>query len=303
MRQIATASNAIRRKHRMLKLGKMTSERKMEEVFRPVVAPLQKLVDQSSSQSSVKQESTIKKEPNVESPKKNEDEYSDNEDDRFEQTFETAHGDISERNISIEDDINVDLSQNYLKMFATKDKKELDTSYGVRKLQGDRLMIGNSPITFEQNIIRVGDKTYDQSEGLLELIFKKSPDESLVTANDMENYGKILNSTNAYRKHYISDHAIREDKSMKFKSIIAQIIASPLRKPVSKRHSERLGKGLPRSKIVRRNSSLDYVYWDDPNELVDRLRLLHASQSAGNFSHANEIVSIIEELREAEIVY
>lgn len=48
---------------------------------------------------------------------------------------------------------------------------------------------------------------------------------------------------------------------------------------------------------------MDYVYWDDPNELVDRLRLLLAERAAGNPSHINEIISIIEELREAGIVY
>ena len=48
---------------------------------------------------------------------------------------------------------------------------------------------------------------------------------------------------------------------------------------------------------------MDYVYWDEPNELVDRLPLLLAERSAGNPSHINEIVSLIEELREAGIVY
>lgn len=301
LRRIASVSDAIRRKHKMLKLGKMTTEKAMSEIFKPVMNPLEKLVDQS-----VKQESATKKEPNNESSVKKEDEYIDNEDDEFERSFQTAHGDTSEDDISIEEDDNIkryDLAQNYLKMFDTVEKRELDTSYGVRKLQGNRLMIGNSPITFEQNIIHIGDKTFDQSEGLLELLFKKSPDESRVTANDRENYRKILNSTNAYRKHYIHDHAIRDDKSKKFKNIIAQIIDSPLRKSAPTRHSDRLGKGLPRYKIFKRNSTLDYVYWDDPNELVDRLRLLHASQVAGNTSHANEIISIIEELREAQIIY
>ncbi|XP_043288807.1 uncharacterized protein [Venturia canescens] len=301
LRRIASASDAIRRKHKMLKLGKMTAEKAMSEIFKPVMNPLEKLVDQS-----VKQESAIKKEPNEESSVKKEDEFIDNEDDEFERSFQTAHGDISEEDISFEDDDSIkrdDLSQNYLNMFDTVEKKELDTSYGVRKLQGNRLMIGNSPITFERNIIRIGDKTFDQSEGLLELLFKKSPDESRITTNDRENYRKILNSTNAYRKHYIHDHAIRNDNSRKFKNIIAQMIDSPMRKSSPTRHSERLGKSLPGYKIFKRNSTLDYVYWDDPNELVDRLRLLYASQVAGNASHVNEIISIIEELREAQIIY
>ncbi len=65
------------------------------------------------------------------------------------------------------------------------------------------------------------------------------------------------------------------------------------------------GKGLiPRYKIARQNSyRMDYVYWDDPNELVDRLRLLMAEQAAGNMSHTNEIHAIIEELREAGYIY
>lgn len=53
----------------------------------------------------------------------------------------------------------------------------------------------------------------------------------------------------------------------------------------------------------KRKAHMDYVYWDDPNELVDRLHLLMASQAAGNSSHTNEIISIIKELREAGVIY
>lgn len=46
-----------------------------------------------------------------------------------------------------------------------------------------------------------------------------------------------------------------------------------------------------------RNKRASYMYWDDPNELVDRLRSPHSQPG-----HTNEIVSIIEELREADII-
>ena len=46
-----------------------------------------------------------------------------------------------------------------------------------------------------------------------------------------------------------------------------------------------------------------YIFWNDPNELCERLELLLASTSAGNQAHKNEIISIIEELREANIIY
>jgi hypothetical protein len=50
------------------------------------------------------------------------------------------------------------------------------------------------------------------------------------------------------------------------------------------------------------DKKIEYRYFDDVNEIVDRLRLLIASQKAGNHNHNNEIISIIEELREAKII-
>ena len=55
--------------------------------------------------------------------------------------------------------------------------------------------------------------------------------------------------------------------------------------------------------MIANSNPNKYVHWDDPNELVERLRLLDAAQAAGNNNHNNEIMSIIEELREAEIIY
>ena len=50
------------------------------------------------------------------------------------------------------------------------------------------------------------------------------------------------------------------------------------------------------------DNKIDFVHWDDPNELVDRLRLLEASRQAGNNSHDPEILSIHEELREIGLI-
>jgi len=59
---------------------------------------------------------------------------------------------------------------------------------------------------------------------------------------------------------------------------------------------------LPHAMVVSRVHKMDYVYWDDPNKLVDRLQLLAASYQAGNKSHTNKIMSILEELREADLI-
>lgn len=46
------------------------------------------------------------------------------------------------------------------------------------------------------------------------------------------------------------------------------------------------------------NDHIIYEYFNNPNELCDRLRLLVSSRMAGNTNHMQEINSIIEELRE-----
>jgi hypothetical protein len=48
--------------------------------------------------------------------------------------------------------------------------------------------------------------------------------------------------------------------------------------------------------------SAKYERWDDPNEHVERLILFVAALQAGNNSVNNEILVIIEELREADII-
>ena len=50
------------------------------------------------------------------------------------------------------------------------------------------------------------------------------------------------------------------------------------------------------------DDTIQYVHWDDPNELVDRLRLLVESSRAGNNAHENEILSIVEEMCEAGVI-
>lgn len=59
------------------------------------------------------------------------------------------------------------------------------------------------------------------------------------------------------------------------------------------------GKGLLYTKS---NVSRDISYWDNPNELCERLKLLIASTESGNNSHVNEILNIVEELREAKLI-
>lgn len=88
------------------------------------------------------------------------------------------------------------------------------------------------------------------------------------------------------------------------------------RKPASKKMvgsgnmtaKRRLKRGAGGKKLLEEksfipyNSNIVYEYYDDPNELCDRMRLLASSQTAGNTNHNQEINSILEELHERGII-
>ena len=132
----------------------------------------------------------------------------------------------------------------------------------------------------------------------MELILLKRPS-NIVNKNDEVTYKKILEASGA---HLNKNGDLKVRNCGKFNEIIARLFnykgdgISTLVK--NSRHNT-----LPRFKVAQRNIFTDYRYWDDPNELVDRLRILIAERNAGNNNHDNEILAIIEELREARYIY
>lgn len=273
LHQIAKASDAIRKKHRILKLGKEDAENALNETFKPIVQPLQKIVNLTN----IKREN-FKIEKKEEEDEEEEDYISADEN-------ETIPGFDYEKVVG-----------KYLYLINHNRKQCLDTVYGVRKLRDGSFMIGDKPISFDNHLVNIGDKRFNVTTGLLELLFKNKPEKAYISKEDERNYKEILIASNAHKKKYSSSEPIRTDKNFKFMNFISGLFPQRREPYVS-------GSSLPKFMITNRNFKPDYIYWDDPNELVDRLRLLMASQSAGNPSHNNEIMSIIEELREAKIIY
>ena len=152
--------------------------------------------------------------------------------------------------------------------------------------------IGNKIVDFDEDKFILGNVSYPYEKGLLELIFKKNPAPYSVKDENIKTYGKILKFTNAHRKHFLPEESIKSNTSPKYTDYVLKAL-------------EVTGDGIPLlpKYMVANNSQVQYTHWDDPNELVDRLRILVAERQAGNNSHDNEILSIIEELREAEIIY
>lgn len=186
-----------------------------------------------------------------------------------------------------------------LKLPLLRDKNDIDKVYGVRKADNNDYMIGNLPISFTNNVVSVAGMEYQNTAGLLELLFKKKPDQNLITRTDKGIYRAIVDASSVHRKGHEANQPLRRSNSTKFTKFIA-----PMFLEQQQQHQEIGGKGLlPRYKIAKLGMKMDYVYWDDPNELVERLQLLMAERHAGNPSHDNEIQSIIEELYERGYIY
>ncbi|XP_070167002.1 tropomyosin-like [Polyergus mexicanus] len=74
------------------------------------------------------------------------------------------------------------------------------------------------------------------------------------------------------RRDHDARKSVLGNKGYKYKSIIAPLIYGS--------GAKKTGAGRVLSTMRVTDDKIDYIYWDDPNELVDRLRLLDASRRA-----------------------
>ncbi len=196
-----------------------------------------------------------------------------------------------------------------------------DYIYGLKFING-RFYIGTFPVSFTPLTIKIDNKEYERTDGLLSLLSSKEP--KGYTLEDVENYKKILENTEA---HLSKNKRIKWSRSPKYDLIrelfatdIQNLSSIPLRNSEddwqdslsnaepppnsSDEHEEISGRGMS-MKLIKANSrqsKVQYVYYDDVNELIQRLYLLHMSEKAGNSNVGNEIANIELELKELNII-
>lgn len=181
-------------------------------------------------------------------------------------------------------------SYNLDELYRDWTNRELDKIYGPRKLTDGTFVLGNKEIQFIDNRIHIKDDdyTYSITSGLIDLLFSKSPASDKYTNTDLKTYKHILNQTSAHKT--IDGTRIRSSIGVKYMNIISRLFKTG-------DGGDKSGSG-----INMRLQKHNIVYWNDPNELVDRLRLLYSSLAAGNTGVRNEIISICEELVETKIL-
>ena len=147
-----------------------------------------------------------------------------------------------------------------------------DTTFGIRNEEG-LYYIGNKQATIVNNNIIIGDEKFEGTPGLWELIMSKNLED--FSKEDYENYAKLMVKTNAlYRDNNPKSLYPKSSRSDKWRLV----------KYIWTRRWEYEGKGV-------------VVIPSDPNELLERLDLLLASQKAGHTGVGNELVSICDELK------
>ncbi|CAI6351669.1 unnamed protein product [Macrosiphum euphorbiae] len=164
----------------------------------------------------------------------------------------------------------------------------LDKVYAPKKSKSGEYVLGNKEIKFIDNEIHIEDDDdasfHPITPGLIELLFAKSPAAEKYTRDDLSVYKRILIQTSA---HMTADgERIRTSVGAKYMKVISKLFKD-----------RKSGSGI-NIRLQKHN----IVYWNDPNELVDRLRLLYSSLAAGNTGVRNEIISICGELVEAGIL-
>lgn len=194
--QIVKARDAIKKKYRLLQSNKSGFEKVMGETFKPITEPLEKLVDINQKQ---KQEKSL----NRQNENINEDDRS-NRSTAVNDEFDTASEVDTEEETEtgeIEEAKETEYSNPLYEKYFNLSAKSRDNIYGVREEDGI-FKIGDSPITFTDKYIIVQKINFPVTDGFLELIFTSQPDPNRITSDDLSNYRKIVEMTNAFRKDY-----------------------------------------------------------------------------------------------------
>ena len=325
-RQLVEATDSVRKKFNSLKSRNVNTQLSLEKMYEPITKPL-KVISSASELKLHRQVPTqTQKSPKPQKRgtasasvfkaiSESSDEDGENSAAAEAYFMETPPRSslmstpTSERSLDSEEK-KCEVFKQHIKNLKSSDPK-YDTVFGVRlDPHTDKLQMGNAEIRFSSgNITLWRDNknlgTYSASPKLYDVIFMRYPsmlrsDEDTIHDEEYQIYGDILKKTNAAYKNYDVKQGLNKNRWKKFNEIINPLVSSSTVMTRSK-----AGLGIPRMPLQKLYNSrgVDYVYWNKPKELVDRLRLLYSSKMAGNTGVENEILSLVEEMREEGIIY
>lgn len=115
------------------------------------------------------------------------------------------------------------IASGYLSPYVHR-RRYLDTEFGIRREDDGTFMIGDSPLTVDENgDIIIHGETFKGTVGLWELLTRKDVNTKLTTKKDLSTYKKILQLTNAHLEDNKLHNKIKTTRGSKFKTIISQL--------------------------------------------------------------------------------
>lgn len=274
--ELIKTKKSILNKYRTLHQSKLDEDELLKNKYKPLTEPINQIVSIVQKSSEIENKTNLKKdENNDEKNKSNLDEYRD----------------ILENQPIIKiKKLNPKLlpQSSFFSYLDLIDTNGSDKIYGVKKdVTNGKYKLGQCTFSISPstNEILINNEPYKMTDGLMNLIFLNKP----LSFNQFElnAYKKILEKTNVHKKNAVTGE-LKKNNSYKYNNIIKPLFTD--------------GGKMKMLYKIHKNNNIDYKYWDDPNELVERLHLLISSMSAGHNNHQNEIIEIIEELREANII-
>lgn len=332
-RALIVARNTIRKKFRDLHNQRLNFDYHMKEEFKPISDPLEKLVTESTKNVKKEEEIPLKKEFKDEnaatslisghkserkkkhkpsavkkhfeegvSDESSEEEYTTPRSwlsTKKSQTSRIKHlmqhknsphiyfdDDVSDEpserpNVSPIARLNIEKSETsrIKQLLQHKTSANIDFNYGFNLNEDNELFIGNDPVKIKgsrNNLVYVvKGKEYLATEGLKSLLLHKDPKN--YNHEDLKTYKELLEHTSAHKHNYEQNSGVKKlTGTRKYDHLIRGLF------------SKKEGKGV--------NLSTDRF---DPNELVNRLRVLIASKSVG---YKKEVASIVKQLRKAKVI-
>ena len=180
----------------------------LEKRYAPIVKSQKKMSDDIVKELRHQREST---------------DYSPVKKEQTEQSFSSVKEES--RNNKVEENLG-NLAEDYKNRYALHDP-DIDLAFGVRFLANGQAVIGNTPVTLEDNDIIIRENVYEGTEGLWNLLAERTKDQLTgYDDTDLQNYKEILKQTAVLHQDYNPDNPRpRSSNGYKWKSILSKIWA------------------------------------------------------------------------------
>lgn len=185
---------------------------------------------------------------------------------------------------------------------------EYDNAYGIKYVGGSDFKIGNTLVKINNNNIEVEGKSYTGTEGLWKLLTLKNPGNVSIT--DLDTYKEIMIKTKAFLKE---DGTVKSNRGNKYATIIKPIyneynlmkeLKSTMKEVKEKKNAIREKRRSLKSESDVGKDILGTGFKfisSDPNELLNRHKILFLQMQAGNTNVFNELQAINDQLYKLNI--